>query len=190
MSGQDWEVGYARSLGVFINGAFLGLDDRGQPITDDSFLLLFNAHNEPVEFRLPDQTFGREWKHQDYNASGIRDKLHGCRGDADHDRSARHGGHGADRIAHLWLGQDRPVWESAVVPCPLPTANHPILVSDARGIRSEAVANHITDASIRAGESLELPENGAGEHTEAAYLAGTADVGPLLLVMQFPPRYQ
>ena len=71
-------------------------------------------------------------EHQDYNASGIRDKLHGCRRDADHDRSARHGGHGADRIAHLWLGQDRPVWESAVVPCPLPTANHPILVSDAR----------------------------------------------------------
>ena len=61
MSAQDWEVGYARSLGVFINGAFLGIDDRGQRITDDSFLLLFNAHNEPVEFRLPDQKFGREW---------------------------------------------------------------------------------------------------------------------------------
>ena len=58
MSVQDWEVGYARSLGVFINGAFLGIDDRGQRITDDSFLLLFNAHNEPVEFRLPDQRFG------------------------------------------------------------------------------------------------------------------------------------
>ena len=61
MSAQDWEVGYARSLGVFINGAFLGIDDRGQRITDDSFLLLFNAHNEPVEFRLPDQKFGLEW---------------------------------------------------------------------------------------------------------------------------------
>ena len=61
MSVEDWEVGYARSLGVFINGAFLGIDDRGQRITDDSFLLLFNAHNEPVEFRLPDQKFGREW---------------------------------------------------------------------------------------------------------------------------------
>ena len=61
MSSQDWEVGYAQSLGVFINGASLGLDDRGERITDDSFLMLFNAHNEPVEFRLPDQTFGREW---------------------------------------------------------------------------------------------------------------------------------
>ena len=61
MSVEDWEVGYARSLGVFINGAFLGIDDRGQRITDDSFLLLFNAHNEPVEFRLPDQKFGLEW---------------------------------------------------------------------------------------------------------------------------------
>ena len=33
---------------------------RGQRIADDSFLLLFNAHSERVEFRLPEQTFGRE----------------------------------------------------------------------------------------------------------------------------------
>ena len=61
MSHQDWEAGYARSLGVFINGAFVGINERSKEITDDSFLLLFNAHNEPVQFRLPDQTFGREW---------------------------------------------------------------------------------------------------------------------------------
>ena len=61
MSGQDSGSWLRSVAGVFINGAFLGLDDRGQRITDDSFLLLFNAHNEPVEFRLPDQTFGREW---------------------------------------------------------------------------------------------------------------------------------
>ena len=60
MSDEDWEVGYARSLCVFINGSFLGVDGRGEQITDDSFLLLFNAHSEPVEFRLPDQRFGRE----------------------------------------------------------------------------------------------------------------------------------
>ena len=61
MSDQDWEAGYARSLGVFINGAFVGINERSKEITDDSFLLLFNAHNEPVQFRLPDQKFGREW---------------------------------------------------------------------------------------------------------------------------------
>ena len=62
MSDEDWEVGYARSLCVFINGSFLGVDGRGEQITDDSFLLLFNAHSEPVEFRLPDQRFGQEWE--------------------------------------------------------------------------------------------------------------------------------
>ena len=62
MSDQDWDVGYARSLCVFINGSFLGLDDRSEQITDDSFLLLFNAHIEPVEFSLPDERFGQEWE--------------------------------------------------------------------------------------------------------------------------------
>ena len=33
MLGQYWEVGYARSLGVFINGAFLGFNECGQRIT-------------------------------------------------------------------------------------------------------------------------------------------------------------
>ena len=61
MSDQDWEAGYARSLGVFINGAFVGINERSEEITGDSSLLLFNAHNEPVQFRLPDQKFGREW---------------------------------------------------------------------------------------------------------------------------------
>ena len=61
MSDQDWEAGYARSLGVFINGAFVGINERSKETTDDSSLLLFNAHNEPVQFRLPDQKFGREW---------------------------------------------------------------------------------------------------------------------------------
>ena len=51
MSDQDWEVGYARSLGVFIDGALVGIDKPSEEVTDDSFLLLFNAHNEPVQFR-------------------------------------------------------------------------------------------------------------------------------------------
>ena len=60
MSDQDCEAGYARSLGVFINGVFVGINERSEEITDDSFLLLFNAHNEPVQSRLPGQKFGRE----------------------------------------------------------------------------------------------------------------------------------
>jgi glycogen operon protein len=36
------------------------LDRSGQPIVDDTFLLLLNACFEEVEFRLPDQ--GRSWE--------------------------------------------------------------------------------------------------------------------------------
>lgn len=30
-------------------------------MTDDSFLLLLNGYWEPVDFRLPDETFGERW---------------------------------------------------------------------------------------------------------------------------------
>ena len=35
---------------------------HGEPIVDDSFLLLFNAHSEPVEFTLPTRRFGTRWR--------------------------------------------------------------------------------------------------------------------------------
>ena len=54
MSQEDWDNGWARSLGVFLNGdAIPDPDSRVIRVTDDSFLLLFNAHFEPVEFKLP-----------------------------------------------------------------------------------------------------------------------------------------
>ena len=36
--------------------------ERGEEIVDDSFLLLFNAHSEPVEFTLPTRRFGLRWR--------------------------------------------------------------------------------------------------------------------------------
>jgi glycogen operon protein len=54
MTDADWREGFAKSLGVFLNGAAIAtLDERGERIEDDSFLLLFNAHWDPLEFRLP-----------------------------------------------------------------------------------------------------------------------------------------
>ena len=53
MSEQDWGVGFAKSLMVFLNGAAIaGSGPRGERIEDDHFLLLFNAHAEPVAFKL------------------------------------------------------------------------------------------------------------------------------------------
>lgn len=61
MSDEDWEVGYARSLAVFLNGVNVGTDERGEQIIDDSFLVIFNAHHETVQFNLPATKFGTEW---------------------------------------------------------------------------------------------------------------------------------
>jgi isoamylase len=61
MSQEDWDKGFAKSLGVFLNGdAIPGVDHHGEPVRDDSFVVLFNAHYEPLEFVVPGR-FGREW---------------------------------------------------------------------------------------------------------------------------------
>ena len=53
MTDQDWAVGFAKSLMVFLNGkAIAGRGPRGARIEDDSFLLMFNAHAEALEFRI------------------------------------------------------------------------------------------------------------------------------------------
>ena len=59
MTDEDWDDWDARSLGVFLNGkAIPGHDDRGRPLVDDSFLLLFNAHSEAVDWVVPAE-YGR-----------------------------------------------------------------------------------------------------------------------------------
>ncbi len=62
MGDDDWTSGYARSLAVFLNGGRLpDVDARGEPVTDDSFLVLMNAHTDSVHFVLPDGPFGDVW---------------------------------------------------------------------------------------------------------------------------------
>jgi isoamylase len=62
MSDHDWSEEHAKSFAVFLNGdALRELDDDGHPVRDDSFLLLFNAHHEPVNFRMPAASFGQSW---------------------------------------------------------------------------------------------------------------------------------
>jgi glycogen operon protein len=62
MSDQDWQSGFARSVGVFLNGEGIPTPDgRGEPIIDDSFYLLFNAHYEAIPFKLPTGTWGDRW---------------------------------------------------------------------------------------------------------------------------------
>ena len=62
MSDDDWGSGFGKSVAVYLNGLGIPeLDARGQRVTDDSFVLCFNAHHEPIEFTLPPEEFGRAW---------------------------------------------------------------------------------------------------------------------------------
>jgi glycogen operon protein len=62
MTDDDWGAGFAKSVGIFLNGEALpDPDRRGQRLRDDSFLLLFNGHHEDVTFVLPKREFGRRW---------------------------------------------------------------------------------------------------------------------------------
>ena len=63
MTRRDWERGTLHALGVFLNGDEIPTRRRtGEPIRDDSFLLLFNAHHEPLAFLLPARRFGLRWE--------------------------------------------------------------------------------------------------------------------------------
>ena len=63
MTEEDWGAGFAKSVAVFLNGHGIpDRDARGQRVLDDSFVLCFNAHYEPIEFTLPPSDFGAGWQ--------------------------------------------------------------------------------------------------------------------------------
>jgi len=62
MTQRDWQQENGRTLGVFLNGDEIPTrGPHGEEVRDDSFLLLFNAHEEPVTFTLPTRRFGARW---------------------------------------------------------------------------------------------------------------------------------
>jgi glycogen operon protein len=63
MSRRDWRAGDRRVLGVFLNGEEIpSPSPSGEPVIDDSFVLLVNADYRPVDFRLPARRFGNRWR--------------------------------------------------------------------------------------------------------------------------------
>jgi glycogen operon protein len=62
MTDEDWDAGFTKTLGVFLNGQGIpDPDPRGQRVTDDSFILFFNAHFGAVDFTIPSQEYGESW---------------------------------------------------------------------------------------------------------------------------------
>jgi isoamylase len=63
MTDEHWQAGFAKSLAVFLNGRALRTPDaRGRRVVDRSFCVLFNAHHEPLRFRLPPRRWGPRWR--------------------------------------------------------------------------------------------------------------------------------
>jgi isoamylase len=63
MTEEDWDSGFGRAIGVYLNGqGIAGRDGRGQRVVDDSFLLCFSAHHEPIDFRVPGAEYGPGWE--------------------------------------------------------------------------------------------------------------------------------
>jgi len=71
MDSGDWSNGYAKSLMVFLNGDAIPESDAvGRRVTDDHFLMMFNASSDDITFRVPPRSFGDHWVVQLDSADG------------------------------------------------------------------------------------------------------------------------
>jgi len=62
MTDEDWNQSFARCLGMSLAGDAIGDDDdRGQPLSDQDFILLLNSHHERIDFTLPAQSPLSRW---------------------------------------------------------------------------------------------------------------------------------
>jgi glycogen operon protein len=62
MEDGQWTEEGARVLGMYLNGDGIpGRDATGNPITDDHFLIYFNAGEEAVDVTLPAEEYAAAW---------------------------------------------------------------------------------------------------------------------------------
>lgn len=62
MSEQHWSHDFAKSLAIYLNGKGLHLlSSKGKAVVDDNFYIIFNAHHESLDFKLPIERYGKSW---------------------------------------------------------------------------------------------------------------------------------
>ncbi|RZM25229.1 MAG: glycogen debranching enzyme GlgX, partial [Pedobacter sp.] len=62
MSHENFTCDYAKSLGLYLNGRGIrNAGEKGAQVIDDDFYLVFNAHHEGVQYKLPSETYGKTW---------------------------------------------------------------------------------------------------------------------------------
>jgi glycogen operon protein len=63
MQPEDWDSGFGRAVGVFLNGLGIReLDRRGEPIRDRHFIVLFNAGDDIIDFHIPVVEYSPDWE--------------------------------------------------------------------------------------------------------------------------------
>ncbi len=63
MTDEEWSLGWVRCLGLMLNGETIGqVDSNGEPVTDDTFLILLNCHHEPIKFYMPQGPHDHCWE--------------------------------------------------------------------------------------------------------------------------------
>ena len=54
MTNEEWNAGWVRCIGVCLNGRTLeDVNGVGEPVRDETYMILFNPHTEPIRFFMP-----------------------------------------------------------------------------------------------------------------------------------------
>jgi isoamylase len=62
MEDGNWNNDFAKSLGIYFNGHGIHWPGpEGERIVDDNFYVVFNAHHESLEYKLPQEKYGKTW---------------------------------------------------------------------------------------------------------------------------------
>ena len=77
MDPEDWDSGFGKSVGMYLNGdGIRGRDVRGERVTDVGFITYFNAHDDTVTFTLPPEEYSPGWTVRiDTAEPGARDEV-------------------------------------------------------------------------------------------------------------------
>ena len=63
MDMDDWSNTHAFTVMIYLNGSDIPETDwYGNQMVDNDFILIFNAHYEPIMFTLPDEQYGKKWR--------------------------------------------------------------------------------------------------------------------------------
>jgi len=63
MNDDNWSHDFAKSVAVFLNGLGLhSVNAEGDKVVDDSFYIIFNAHDEPLSYKLPHKEYAYDWE--------------------------------------------------------------------------------------------------------------------------------